>query len=73
MAIGGKEILRKLYCCKKFVMPKTHNFNKFQWFKFHIEKIGIKNTLCVYFGKFLSSLSLWKFAKKDIRDYIEQK
>lgn len=58
---------------KTFVIPKTKNYKWYNWLGLHREKIGLKNTICLYCGRLLSELSWWKYANKELRDYIEQK
>ncbi|MBR2376782.1 MAG: CapA family protein [Clostridia bacterium] len=55
---------------KTFAIPKTRNYTKKQWFNFHKEKIGLKNALCVYLGKAISYLSLWKRAPENLKNYL---
>ena len=50
-------------------MPKTRDYNAFQWFNLHREKIGLKNTLCMYWGKAIFALGLWKWEKGMIRGF----
>lgn len=71
--LGAKKFTENFVVAKTFVMPKTQNYNKFEWFNLHREKIGLKNALWLYWGKFISIFSLWKFAEKNLCEYIEQK
>ncbi len=70
--LSAREFLKSFVVAKNFVMPKTLNYNRRQWFNFHTEKIGLKNTLCVYAGKYISKLGLWKRADTKLYKYIEQ-
>lgn len=71
--LAARNFTKNFIVAKTFVIPKTRTYNSFNWFNAHREKIGLKNTLCLYFGKLLSYLSAWKLAPKAIRDYIAQK
>ena len=69
----AKKFADNFKVAKTSVMPKTRAYNAFQWFNLHREKIGLKNTVCMYWGKALFALGLWKFTKKDLQDYFGQK
>lgn len=71
--LAAKKFTENFITAKTSVKPKTRSFNAYEWFDLHREKIGLKNALCLYWGKALSSLGLWKRASKDLRDYIGQK
>lgn len=71
--LGAKKFMDNFVTAKTFVIPKTRNFKWYNWFNLHREKIGLKNALCLYWGKFVSVFSLWKLADKNLRKYIEQK
>lgn len=71
--LGAKKFTDNFIVAKTFVIPKTRNYKWFNWFNMHREKIGLKNTLCLYWGKFVSIFNFWKFADKNLRDYVEQK
>ena len=71
--LAAKKFTENFKVAKTSVMPKTGNFNAFQWFKMHREKIGLANALCLYFGKTISIFGIWKLADKKLRDYIAQK
>lgn len=68
----AKKFTENFKVAKTSVMPKTRDFTAAQWFDLHREKIGLKNTLCVYWGKAISSLGLWKRTKKDLLNYFGQ-
>ncbi len=72
-SLGATKFMDNFVVAKKFVIPKAKDYNSFNWFNMHREKIGLKNTICLYCGKIVSKLSLWKFADKKLCDYIEQK
>jgi hypothetical protein len=69
----AKKFTENFQVAKTSVMPKTRDFTAAQWFNLHREKIGLKNTLCVYWGKALSVFGFWKLAKQPLRDYLSQK
>lgn len=71
--LAAKKFTENFKVAKTSVMPKTRNFNAYQWFDLHTEKIGLANALCLYWGKALSSLGLWKSANRALRDYVAQK
>jgi len=71
--LGAKKFIDNFVVAKTFVIPKTQNYKWFNWFNMHREKIGLKNTVCLYWGKFVSNFSLWKRADKKLCEYIEQK
>lgn len=70
--LGARKFMSNFVVAKTFVIPKTRDFKWYNWFNMHREKIGLKNALCLYWGKFISIFSLWKFADKDLCGYIEQ-
>ena len=70
--LGATKFLSNFVVAKTFVIPKTRNYKWYNWFNLHREKIGLKNALCLYWGKFISIFSLWRFADKDLCGYIEQ-
>ena len=70
--LGATKFLSNFVVAKTFVIPKTRNYKWYNWFNMHKEKIGLKNALCLYWGKFISIFSLWKFVDKDLCGYIEQ-
>ncbi len=71
--LGAKKFWDNFVVAKTFVMPKTKNYKWFNWFNLHRKKIGLKNTVCLCWGKFISIFHLWKFADKNLREYIKQK
>lgn len=71
--LAAKKFTDNFVVAKTSVMPKTRSFNAFQWFGLHTEKIGLKNALCLYWGKAICVLGLWKLASKSLRDYISQR
>lgn len=71
--LGAKKFWDNFIVAKNFVIPKTRTYKWINWFNLHREKIGLKNTLCLCCGKFISLFHLWKFADKKLCEYIEQK
>ncbi len=71
--LGAKKFMSNFVIAKTFVIPKTRNYRWYNWFNLHREKIGLKNALCLYWGRLVSIFSLWKLADKKLREYIEQK
>jgi len=71
--LAAEKFLENFIVAKTFVIPKTLNYTPLEWFKYHTEKIGVKNAIKVYIGKYISKLKLWKFADKKLREYILQK
>ncbi len=70
--LAAEKFLENFIVAKTFVIPKTLNYTPFEWFKYHTEKIGLKNALIVYAGKYISKLKLWKFSDKKLCRYISQ-
>ena len=71
--LAAKEFAKNFVTAKTFVLPKTKAYNGFQWFNTHIEKIGLKNTLCLYFGRFVSCFRLWKLGSRELIEYINER
>lgn len=71
--LAAKKFFGNYVVAKKFVMTKTRNYKWYNWFNMHREKLGFKNTLCLYWGLFISNFSMWKLGDKELREYIEQK
>ena len=71
--LAARKFTENFKVAKTSVIPKTNHYNAYQWFDLHREKIGLSNALCLYWGKFLSILGLWKGAEQALREYVEQK
>lgn len=71
--LGAAKFMANFVVAKQFVIPKTRTYKWYNWFDLHREKIGLKNALCLHWGKVLSVFGFWKFADKTLREYVEQK
>ena len=68
--IAARVTLENFKRSKRFVIPKTRNYNSLQWFSFYKEKTCLGHAICTYFGKYISYIPLWKKADKQIKDYL---
>ncbi len=71
--LGAAKFMSNFIVSGTFVTPEKKNYSRYKWFNIHREKLGLKGALCLYWGKYVSKLSFWKFADKNLREYIEQK
>ena len=71
--LGAKSFMGEFEISQKFSLPETRDFNQYNWFKRRCEKVGFKNALCLYWGRFVSKFGMWKRANKELKEYIEQK
>lgn len=62
----------KSFIAAKTAVAQTQEYTRRQWFELHAETIGLKNALCLYRGKLISKLNIWKRASSDLRDYIAE-
>lgn len=71
--LGAKSFMEEFKISQNFSQPETQTFKWYNWFNRRCEKIGLKNTLCLYWGRFISKFGMWKSANKELKEYIEQK
>lgn len=70
--LSAKKFCENFIVGKKFVIPKTRNYNAFNWFNFHRKKSFI-SAIETYFGKFLYRFGCWKKGDEELKNYLEQK
>ncbi len=70
--LAASDLAKNLIAARKFAIPKTRNYNCFQWFEFNRKKIGLKDTLCFYYGRFISCFGFWKKVQdEELKDYFK--
>ncbi len=70
--LGAEKYIKCSRAARRYLVAEANNYNAFQWFQVQKKRIGLSDALCLYRGKHLSLLGLWKCADKALRDYLKQ-